>query len=1000
MTALPFDTKILDPFPNVFAEHLSCTDPIYEKLRKECNFHQPFSLKQHCVNLSMTSSLNIIHLNIRSLVSKLDDLQLFLKSTNVDWQIICLSESWLSKELESLYGLDTYKSFFMSRANKSAGGSAIYIKTGLQPQPLNPPVFKTAEVVCVELNYNQNQKVVVCQVYRAPNTNVILFMEEMERCLSWLDTQRKSVFISGDFNLDLFSINSNQAAQMFFNLMCSFGFLPTISKTTRHTNSSDTLIDNIFSNRLRAVNTSGIIVNDLSDHFPIFASSSFGNEAVQCVEAVSFMTCFDYNKTDDMKHFLRCELNDIQNENNPELIAEVIINAYNKGITLFSYIKKLNRKTTPRKPWITPAILTSINRKNELFAIKLKNNSPENIDNYQTYRNILKTVLMRAKRQYFMNKFKDNEGNMKKTWKCIGELMGKNKSDDDAPEQIFDQNRDLISDNKALAEAFNAYFSEIGVKLKNKIQPVNNSPLELVENIENEMALDPTNADELKEIISHLNNVGAGFDKINSRLFKSTYEHIMDILLHLFNSCLISGIFPSIFKVAVIKPIFKAGDPKELNNYRPISILPFISKVLEQLICNRLRAHLANNSIIHPQQFGFQKNRSTYMPLLLFQNSITKAFEDAEPAVGIFLDLRKAFDTVDTPILLKKLQKYGIRQKSLDIISSYLFGRKQCVKINGLLSSYRDVCIGVPQGSILGPILFILYINDLPKISPKMTCLLYADDTAIVVKEKSVELLQNTVNEIMPMLSKWFSANYLSLNVAKTFAQHYSISSPEFTIKICINGAEITEKEEVKYLGVVIDKSLKFSHHIRHTANIISRNIGIISRIRHYIDEKTTLLLYNTMVLPHLNYCCLIWGVNYASQLQRLTVLQKRAVRLITKIYPPASSEPVFEKHKILKIGDLARIQMVSVMHKFVCGVLPASFHGLYVREEEPLRMRRFPKHIKEPFSNRNYRLFTTTLLGPKLWNRICAPLYPSVDEITRSKYSIKKVCRSHFLDK
>ena len=182
------------------------------------------------------------------------------------------------------------------------------------------------------------------------------------------------------------------------------------------------------------------------------------------------------------------------------------------------------------------------------------------------------------------------------------------------------------------------------------------------------------------------------------------------------------------------------------------------------------------------------------MPLLLLQDTITKSFENSEYALGLYLDLRKAFDTVDTQILLKKLEKYGIRNKSLDIIRSYLHQRKQCVIINGYKSNFRDVRIGVPQGSILGPTLFSLYINDLPKISPDMTCLLYADDTAIIMKHKSVDNLQNTVDQVMPKLARWLAANYLSLNVTKTYTQHYSLASPNFKVNVSINGFHINEK--------------------------------------------------------------------------------------------------------------------------------------------------------------------------------------------------------------
>ena len=195
-----------------------------------------------------------------------------------------------------------------------------------------------------------------------------------------------------------------------------------------------------------------------------------------------------------------------------------------------------------------------------------------------------------------------------------------------------------------------------------------------------------------------------------------------------------------------------------------------------------------------------------------------------------------------------------------------------------------------------------------------------------------------------------------------------------------------------------MDKTLKFTAHINNTSKIISRNIGIISRVRYYIDRNTAHILYNSMILPYLNYCCLIWGVNYYSQLQRLVILQKRAVRLIECVYPPISSGPLFKKYNILKVSDIARNQMIIVMHKFISKQLPTALQGLYQLQPDNVHITRQIKHLIEPASNRNYRLFTTSLAGPRLWNLICAPLCPVRNNVP-SKYRIKKMCRIHFIN-
>ena len=992
MPSILDELKIFNPFRDITSDTLNLNDSDFEAIRTGCSF---YDAKDMSLTQDNSSALNILHTNIRSIVNKVDRFELFLKLTGINWQIICISETWLTKEIEHFYNIKGYKGFFTSRTSKRAGGSAIYVREDLHAEQLEHPPFATADVTCIQIKLEKKRGIIISQIYRAPNVSDVLFTEELERLLIWIYKKNTTSFITGDFNYDLFDIASDSYVNAFFTLMCSFGFLPAISKTTRCSNTICTLIDNIFCNNMSKINSSGIILDDLSDHFPVFIAISLEQRCIG--QSSRTISIFDYTKINEMQSFLRDELLGLQDINDPEEIASSIINAYQKGIVKFSYTKRLNRQTDARKPWVTPGVLASINQKNKLFRRKLSHPSEENTKRYLQHRNMLNSVIRTAKKNYFKKEIQNNLGDSKATWKTIFKLIGKRKDAEDSYDSLIDEHGKTVETDALKAECFNTYFAEVGSKLQEKIRKVDLDPLELITAVENEMSLPPTSYDELSKIITELNNVAAGHDSINAKIFKSTYKHIFDHILHLYNACLSAGIFPDILKIAMIKPIYKSGDKKQPNNYRPISILPFMSKILEQLINSRLVKHITDNALIHENQFGFQKNRSTYMPLLILQEIITKSFENGEHVLGIFLDLRKAFDTVDIDILLCKLKRLGIRNKSFQIIQSFLKNRKQCVKIGHSISSYRQVTMGVPQGSILGPVLFLIYVNDLPQISPHITCLLYADDTAILIKHKSPTKLQKIVDDVMPKISDWFSANLLSINAAKTFTQHYSNIYPQLRLRVSINGEDITENKEIRYLGVLLDKQLKFTAHINSISRIISRNIGIISRVRHFIDSNIAYLLYNSMILPYLNYCCLIWGINYHSQLQRVTILQKKAVRLIEGVYPPTSSKPLFKKYRIMRISDIAHTQMILVMHKFLTAQLPSSFNEIYCLNTAHLHETRQVKHLTEPKTNRNYRLFTTTLAGPRLWNTVCAPFF-SRNEITSSKRIIKRICLDHFL--
>ena len=324
------------------------------------------------------------------------------------------------------------------------------------------------------------------------------------------------------------------------------------------------------------------------------------------------------------------------------------------------------------------------------------------------------------------------------------------------------------------------------------------------------------------------------------------------------------AVFPTKLKIAVIKPIFKAGDTTSFSNYRPISILPFLSKILEKIIYIRLLNHFINNELLSDRQFGFRKGLSTFMPILLIQDLITKAFEEDKYVVGIFLDLKKAFDTVDHNILCKKLEKYGVFGKAFHILKSYLRDRTQTVNIRDTHADIRNIDIGVPQGSILGPLLFIIYINDLAKVDNKGDFFIYADDTAVFFQHTDPNVLQNIVDTTLPKISTWLQTNFLSLNASKTIYQIYNKHKVHIDMHVQINNDVIEKKQTVKYLGMLIDDDLKFKSHINTITNTISRNVGMMSRVKYFVEAKQLLSLYNAIILPYINYCCFIWGTGYA----------------------------------------------------------------------------------------------------------------------------------------
>jgi len=384
--------------------------------------------------------------------------------------------------------------------------------------------------------------------------------------------------------------------------------------------------------------------------------------------------------------------------------------------------------------------------------------------------------------------------------------------------------------------------------------------------------------------------------------------------------------------------------------------------------------------------------------MALIVDEITKTLERNEKVIGLYLDLKKAFDTVNIEILLDKLYLIGIRGALLQILKTYFINRVQRVQVNGFMSEDNAITLGVPQGSILGPLLFLIYLNDLPNISESAKFYLLADDTAIIVKGNTYDDLQNQINCLIPQLTNWFINNRLSLNPSKTCFQLYSLFTNQQSITISINNTEIKRCSAVKYLGVMFDENMKWQTHVNLISVKISRLVGMIARMRSFLSSKELLLLYNTLILPHLNYCAAVWGSTYKTRLHKVIKLQKRAVRVIDNNPYLFPSNQLFVKYKILKMPELVCEQNIVILLAFLNGTLPLLVSDLF-NLKRPL-ITRAAEHFDVPFTHCNYRTFSLSFTAPKAWNSIVCSMFRQLDDVSRSKAVLKKYVRNHLINK
>ena len=586
---------------------------------------------------------------------------------------------------------------------------------------------------------------------------------------------------------------------------------------------------------------------------------------------------------------------------------------------------------------------------------------------------------------------------MKKTWSLLKEVTGKKNNSKPIPKQFVKD--DVVLKNEIdIVNEFNIFFTNIGPNLAKTIPPSKHAKITdyLPDFISNTMFLMPVTNNELLATVSQLaNKKSQDHDDLDMSTVKVIVPHAMSPLLHIFNLSFTTGKFPDNMKIAKVIPLFKSGTKSDFSNYRPISLLPQFSKILEKLFCARLVAFVEKNKILFESQYGFRHNHSTGLALAELVEYVTEAMDKKDSTIGVFIDLKKAFDTVDHSILIKKLDHYGIRGLASTWIQNYLYNRKQYVAVSGLNSHMLPIACGVPQGSILGPILFILYINDMSRVSDQLKFIIFADDTNIFHSSPNLDTAASLMNRELEKLNTWFKVNKLSLNIKKTNYMLFGSNSKkkQKPINIVIDNQEISKTEVTKFLGVFIDSHLSWNHHIDALRNKLSKSLGIMYRARHFLESNTLYLLYCSLITPYLDYCCEIWGATSRKNLNKIEIMQKKAIRIVAKSSYDSHTAPLFRKFNTLKLQHLISMKTCCVMYKANKLLLPGNLQGRFTKNTE--------FHNHKTRSNHNFhvsnintskRLNSVLCKGKRLWNSLPVNL-KNCFTIHSFKHHFKEYC-------
>ena len=661
-------------------------------------------------------------------------------------------------------------------------------------------------------------------------------------------------------------------------------------------------------------------------------------------------------------------------------------------------LTQLSIRGSKDKKWMTRGLKKSSKRKNYLYRHWLKSGQNDDKIKYKMYKTVFDRAAKAAEIKYYKDKFDNRSMTIKKVWQQINAICSykKSKTKIDIPKLIVDKKE--ITDPQDICNKMNDYFSNIGVNLSKELPQSTHCfthymPAPMLNSM---FCSSITYNDIVCEILKLNVTKSAGNDGIGPMIVRENSLSFAAPLLHIYNMSLSMGIVPAKLKLAKIIPVYKKGALTDACNYRPISLLSIFDKIFEKLVCVKLMNYLTKYNIFYEYQFGFRQSHSTILALI---DEIYKSLDDGNFVISMYFDLQKAFDTVDHDILLAKLNIYGIRGNMYNWFKNYLSDRLQFTSIGPHCSNITSIKCGVPQGSVLGPILFLIYMNDITFAATSTKIKLFADDTNMFVGNKSITELNKQCNTHLKNLNEWFLANKLSLNVSKTC---FTLFKPHIqndllcNMNLAINNIKIEPIACCKYLGLLIDEKMKWKDHIKFVEKKILKFVSIFYKIRDKLPKKCLKSLYFALVYPHILYGIELYANTNKSYLNKLHVLNNKILRTLQRKHKKFRVASLYEGYNTLPINLLHERQLLLFIHKCIHhnDKLPSIF-AKYHNDNTDIH-----DHDTRQKTNLHVALHSTSFgqrcvnyKGGKQWNSL-----PNNLKTERSTLKFKKMVYKHLL--
>ena len=948
-------------------------------------------------SLGKGTNFSVYSHNIRSLSGKFDELKVFLAGLEFPFSIIALQEVWSINRDFKLEGYElleyaTRDKTLSNRNPNCGGGVGCFIKEGLNYEILHfGQEFERGVYESIWIKFSISGKTrIVGNIYR-PNTAPLASLpratEIHQQILNSIKTDKQLckalITIVSDFNVNLLNFSTHPDTAEYADLHMSKGLLPMITKPTRIFNSGASLIDHIFVSPTNNPVTTGVLVCDISDHFPTFY--------IEELQQAHISPAFNYGRRINEKtipHFKQLlEQTDWSSlpDQNPDAYFNSFFTTLQEKLNQAMPITKfLPPRKKPDPPWFTASLKVSNKKKAKLYKKFLTKKTNESKKEYKGYANIYKNLVKNAKRKYYENLVTKFQKDTRKVWGVIREVVSQSKKSGIKFPDFFlepaaaiqphksqspaeatrlspaspctppdplspagatisppclsatrkSRSTQKISDRQSIADGFNTYYCSVGPNLSAEIDkkhaclPNLPHPLDNLPSTDTTFEIQKINTATVSILINSLSNkTSSGTDGISNKLLKSVAEPLLKPLQKLINISIQSGIVPPQLKKAKVLPIYKgleAGSKHLYSNYRPIAILNTIGKVLEKAVEGQLRQYFTSNGLFYCGQYGFRPNRNTSQALLDLTCHIHERLDQSSHTLGVFIDLSKAFDTLNFDILLQKLAKYGVSKSSLSWFKSYISGRTQKVTLPcGATSRELEVKTGVPQGSILGPLLFIIYVNDLPNAVPLLKVLLFADDTSCLYSSREESELFGAMNDELKKLEDFFLINKLSLNVRKTRAMAFHSPKVHFHHSpLFLDGERIewcdtpySKEHCFKFLGVLLNSKLSMEQHLKKILGKLSSAMYALAVAKENLPLKVALNVYRSLYESHITYASAIWGSAHPKILQPIFAHHTKAVKLLFGLPRASHLSQTLHQYKILKPEQIIMREHVKLAH-------------------------------------------------------------------------------------